>query len=53
MEGYCFHCKARREMMDAIETTKHMKNGRTILYARGTCEKCGTKMCRILKNFKE
>lgn len=43
-EGYCVKCKSKREMKDAEEV--EMKNKRKAL--KGTCEKCGTKMFRIL-----
>ncbi len=43
-KGYCVKCKEKREMKDTEEV--EMKNKRRAL--KGTCEKCGTKMFRIL-----
>lgn len=43
-EGYCVKCKEKREMKDTEEV--EMKNKRRAL--KGTCEKCGTKMFKIL-----
>lgn len=43
-DGYCVKCKAKREMVDAKETT--MKNGRKAM--KGKCSKCGTGMYKIL-----
>jgi hypothetical protein len=43
-EGYCVKCKEKREMKDAQEV--EMKNKRKAL--KGTCEKCGTKMFKIV-----
>lgn len=44
MKGRCMKCKAEREMKDVKEVV--MKNG--MKAAKGTCEKCGTKMFKIL-----
>lgn len=42
--GYCVKCKKKREMKN-LKIVK-MKNG---MYAyKGVCEKCGTKMFRII-----
>jgi RNase P subunit RPR2 len=43
VEGYCFRCRAKREMQNATET--RMKNGRPAI--TGTCATCGTKMFKI------
>jgi len=43
-EGYCVKCKEKTEMKDSEEV--EMKNKRKAL--KGTCEKCGTKMFKIL-----
>ncbi len=48
MEGYCFRCRAKREMQNATET--RMKNGKPAV--TGTCATCGTKMFKI-GEFKE
>jgi hypothetical protein len=44
MEAYCVKCKAKREMENAQQVT--MKNGRKA--QKGSCQKCGTGMYRIL-----
>ena len=46
--GHCMKCKEKREMKDTSEVT--MKNGRKAM--KGVCEKCGTKMFKILGNSK-
>ncbi len=43
-EGYCVKCKARKEIIDAVEET--MKNGRKAI--KGKCPTCGTVMFKIL-----
>ena len=43
MEGYCVSCKAQREMKDSKQEVA--KNGRQML--KGSCQKCGTKMCKF------
>jgi len=43
-EGYCVKCKAKKEIMNAVEET--MKNGRTAI--KGKCPTCGTVMFKIL-----
>jgi Zn finger protein HypA/HybF involved in hydrogenase expression len=43
-EGYCVKCKAKREIVDAVEET--MKNGRKAI--KGRCPTCGTVMFKIL-----
>lgn len=42
--GYCLKCKERREMKEAAVSVS--MNGARM--AKGTCEVCGTKMCRTL-----
>lgn len=47
--GYCVKCKAKdRKMMDAKQVDMKGKGGKTRLAMTGTCEKCGTKMFRIM-----
>jgi uncharacterized Zn finger protein (UPF0148 family) len=43
-EGYCVKCKAKKEIMNAVEET--MKNGRKAI--KGKCPSCGTVMFKIL-----
>jgi Zn finger protein HypA/HybF involved in hydrogenase expression len=43
-EGYCVKCKARKEIVDAVEET--MKNCRKAI--KGRCPTCGTVMFKIL-----
>jgi len=43
-EGYCVKCKAKKEIVDAVEET--MKNGRKAI--KGKCPACGTVMFKIL-----
>ena len=43
-EGYCVKCKAKKEIIDAVEET--MKNGRKAI--KGKCPTCGTVMFKIL-----
>jgi ribosomal protein S27E len=43
-EGYCVKCKARKEIVGAVEET--MKNGRKAI--KGKCPTCGTVMFKIL-----
>jgi uncharacterized Zn finger protein (UPF0148 family) len=43
-EGYCVKCKAKKEIMAAVEET--MKNGRKAI--KGKCPACGTVMFKIL-----
>jgi len=43
-EGYCVKCKAKKEIVDAVEET--MKNGRKAI--KGKCPTCGTVMFMIL-----
>ena len=44
VEGYCVKCKAKKEIVNAVEET--MKNGRSAM--KGKCPDCGTGMYRIL-----
>lgn len=50
VKGYCVKCrdKAGRVMVNAKEVTMKGKGGKTRYAMTGTCEKCGTKMFRIL-----
>jgi Zn finger protein HypA/HybF involved in hydrogenase expression len=43
-EGYCVKCKAKKEIVDAVEET--MKNGRKAI--KGKCPTCDTVMFKIL-----
>ena len=43
-EGYCVKCKAKKEIVDAVEEV--MKNGRKAI--KGKCPACGTVMFKIL-----
>jgi len=43
-EGYCVKCKAKKEIVDAMEEV--MKNGRKAI--KGKCPTCGTVMFKIL-----
>jgi hypothetical protein len=43
-EGYCVKCKAKKEIVDAVEET--MKNGRKAI--KGKCPTCATVMFKIL-----
>jgi hypothetical protein len=43
-EGYCVKCKAKKEIVDAVEEI--MKNGRKAI--KGKCPTCGTVMFKIL-----
>jgi Zn finger protein HypA/HybF involved in hydrogenase expression len=43
-EGYCVKCKARKEIMGAVEEV--MKNGRRAI--KGKCPVCGKVMFKIL-----
>jgi hypothetical protein len=45
-EGYCVKCKAKKEIVDAVEEI--MKNGRKAI--KGKCPTCGTVMFKILGN---
>ncbi len=47
-EGYCFKCKAKREIVDGKPKTAD--NGAVILH--GTCKSCGGKVVRILSGAK-
>lgn len=49
--GYCVKCKAKdRKMMNPKEMEMKGKGGKPRRMMMGTCEKCGTKMARILPN---
>lgn len=43
-EAYCVKCKAKREIKNPEETV--MKNKMKAM--KGTCEKCGTKVFKII-----
>jgi len=50
LKGYCVRCrdKAGRVMLNVKEVTMKGKGGKSRLAATGTCEKCDTKMFKIL-----
>lgn len=48
--GYCVKCKAKRDMQGAKEVDFSGKGGKKRKALSGTCEKCGTKMFKILPN---
>jgi hypothetical protein len=43
LDGYCFKCKAKKEMSNPTET--RTKNGKVAV--TGSCVTCGTKMFKI------
>ncbi|OGZ67956.1 MAG: hypothetical protein A3D44_01560 [Candidatus Staskawiczbacteria bacterium RIFCSPHIGHO2_02_FULL_42_22] len=47
-EAYCVKCKAKRLMKDEKEVAMKGKGGTERRAMTGTCEKCGTKMFRIM-----
>ena len=47
-EAYCVKCKAKRMMKDEKEVSMKGKGGKKRAAMTGTCEKCGTKMFRIM-----
>lgn len=51
-EAYCVKCKAKRMMNDAKEVSFAGKGGGERRALSGTCEKCGTKMFKILPKAK-
>ncbi len=46
--AYCVKCRDKREMVNPKEVSMKGKGGVTRLAMTGTCEKCGTKMFRIM-----
>jgi hypothetical protein len=46
MEGYCFKCRAKREMKDSVQMK--MKNGR--VRTQGSCQVCNTKISTLGKS---
>jgi len=46
--AYCVKCREKRTMMNPKEVTMKGKGGVTRMAMTGTCEKCGTKMFRIM-----
>ncbi len=52
VEAYCVKCKSKRMMTDAHETSFKGKGGGARRAMTGTCEKCGTKMFKILPSKK-
>lgn len=47
-EAYCVKCKSKREMKDSKEVEMNGKGGVKRRAMTGSCEKCGTKMFKIL-----
>ena len=47
-EAYCVKCKSKREMNNAKEVSMKGKGGTKRRAMTGVCQKCGTKMFRIL-----
>ena len=47
-EAYCVKCKAKRMMKGEKEVSMNGKGGKKRAAMTGTCEKCGTKMFRIM-----
>ncbi len=47
-EAYCVKCKAKRMMVGEKEVAMKGKGGTQRRAMTGTCEKCGTKMFRIM-----
>jgi hypothetical protein len=48
VEAYCVKCRAKRMMKEEKEVAMKGKGGKTRYAMTGACEKCGTKMFRIL-----
>ena len=51
-EAYCVRCKAKRMMKDAHETSFKGKGDAMRRAMTGLCEKCDTKMFKILPSKK-
>ncbi len=51
-EGYCVKCREKRIMKDAKEVAMKGKGGVERRAMTGVCEKCGTKMFKILGKAK-
>uniref|UniRef100_A0A6M3IUF0 DUF5679 domain-containing protein n=1 Tax=viral metagenome TaxID=1070528 RepID=A0A6M3IUF0_9ZZZZ len=47
-EGYCVKCKKKREM----EKVKVVVSANGMNMAKGSCIKCGCKMCKIIGKAK-
>jgi len=47
-EAYCVKCKAKRMMKGEKEVSMNGKGGKKRNAMTGSCEKCGTKMFRIM-----
>ena len=52
-EAYCVKCKAKRMMNDAKEVEFKGKGDQMRRAMSGTCEKCSTKMFKILPSLKK
>ena len=48
VQAYCVKCRDKRNMINAKEVAMKGKGGVQRRAMTGTCEKCGTKMFRIL-----
>jgi RNase P subunit RPR2 len=51
-QAYCVKCKDKREMVNAKEVTMKGKGDTKRSAVTGSCEKCGTKMFKILPKSK-
>jgi Zn finger protein HypA/HybF involved in hydrogenase expression len=47
-EAYCVKCKSKNNMKDSKEVSMKGKGGNVRTAMTGSCEKCGTKMFRIM-----
>lgn len=47
-EAYCVKCKKKNSMKNPKEVSMKGKGGKTRMAMSGNCEKCDTKMFRIL-----
>lgn len=52
VEAYCVKCREKRNMKDPKEVSFAGKGGQERKAMSGLCEKCGTKMFRILGKAK-
>ena len=51
-QGYCVKCKAKRDMVGEKEVEMKGRGDSKRRAMTGTCEKCGTKMFKILGSKK-
>lgn len=52
-QAYCVKCREKRNMMNAAEVEMNGKGAIKRRAMTGTCEKCGTKMYKILSSAKK